>query len=155
MTPKTMTHIRLAGLVAGLALAVPALAQSGFQGDWVYQQTCGWRHAANANLKVQDDKATGTWSDGSGRGIGEAGALQGEIRDGKLVAHFCTNDPQADDPDAACSNFNMSQADYYVLRGDQLDWYQQSGKDYQKYLTLHRKIAGKKTPTDDHCEDGQ
>jgi hypothetical protein len=148
-------HVRQACLVAGLALASPAMAQSGLQGDWVYQQTCGWRHAANANLKVQGDKATGTWSDGSGRGIGESGSLQGEVRDGKLYAHFCTDDPQAADPDAQCTNFDVSHTDYYVLRGDQLDWYQQSGKQYGKYLTLHRKIPGKKTPTDDHCEGEQ
>lgn len=139
--------------IGGLALAAPAVAQPGMQGDWVYQQTCGWRHAAGVRLTVQGDKVSGTWSDGSGRGIGEAGSLQGEIRNGKLYAHFCTADESASEP--LCTDFDPSYTEYYVLRGNQLDWYRGDGKKYRKYLTLHRKIPGKKIPTDDHCDDDQ
>jgi hypothetical protein len=140
-------------LIGGLALAAPAWAQPGLQGDWEYQQSCGWRHAAGTHLVVQGDKVSGTWSDGSGRGIGESGSLQGEVRNGKLYVHFCTADES--DPDAPCTNFDTSNTDYYVLRGDQLDWYRQGDGDGRKYLTLHRRIAGKKIPTDDHCDDEQ
>ncbi|OZI61898.1 hypothetical protein CAL28_21905 [Bordetella genomosp. 11] len=135
--------------------ASPSMGAAGFQGDWVYQQTCGWRHAAGVSLKVRDGKATGNWSDGSGRGIGEQGSLQGDIRDGKLYAHFCTDSPEQMASDVGCTNFDTTQADYFVLRGDQLDWYQPWGKKNVKYLTLHRKIAGKRTPTDNRCEGEQ
>lgn len=154
MARMTMNQLRRACLLFGLAITSPAMAAAGFQGDWAYHQTCGWRHAAGVSLKVRDGKVTGNWSDGSARGIGEQGSLQGDIRDGKLYVHFCTDSPEQMASDVGCTNFDTTQTDYFVLRGDQLDWYRQSD-DNAKYLTLHRKIAGKKTPTDNHCEGEQ
>ncbi|MBB6243158.1 hypothetical protein [Rhodanobacter sp. MP1X3] len=130
----------------------PVMAQSSFQGDWLYQQTCGWKHSADLHLTQQGNEVKGHWGDGTARGHGDSGSLQGTLKGKKLLVGYCNDDPASNDG-AICPNFDKDQPDYYVLRGDELDWYQKFGDKHRKYLTLHREIKGKKTPTDDHCPD--
>jgi hypothetical protein len=142
-------------LVIGLVFASSTMAQSTFQGDWSYQQSCGWRHTANLGLKQKDNKVTGQWDDGT-KIRGENGDLQGKIVSGKLYVRYCNEDDQSNEV-SVCPKFNSNdRPDYYILNGEQLIWYKVFGSGYRKYLTLHRVIKGKAFPTDNHCpEDDQ
>jgi hypothetical protein len=144
-------------LALGLMASMPILAQTSFQGDWLYEQTCGWEQATNLTLNQQGAVVKGTWADGSARGHGDTGTLEGTVKDGKLWVSFCTDDEAGSDK--PCTTFDTQDQDYYTLRGNDLTWYRQFGKNanvtYEKYVTLHRQIKGKKTITDDRCPDEQ
>ncbi len=147
-------------LILGLMVVPPVMAQSSFQGDWLYQQTCGWKHSANLHLTQQGNQVKGHWGDGTARGHGEGGSLEGTLTGGTLLVHFCVDDPEDGSAATKCPQFNQTITDHFVLHKNDLIWYQQIGKandhpTHDKYLMLHRVISGKKTPVDNDCPDDE
>lgn len=115
------------------------------EGDWAYRQACAPEHSATLSLRQSADVVTGSWSDGDGRGMGEAGDLTGTGRDGRVYLRFCTNLPaQAKD---ACPSFGEERA-YLERQGDRIVWYRRAGADYQPYLTLQRVPQGGRVERD-------
>lgn len=147
--------INIALFAAVLAISPLAAAQSTFQGDWQYKQSCGAEHSAELHLKQSGNNVTGEWSDGSARGDGDSGSLQGVLENQRLNVAYCNDDASRKTEDAVCPVFNHARSDYYVLRGDNLDWYQRADKNGHPYLTLHRVIRGNRTPVDTQCADDQ
>lgn len=95
---------------------------------------------------------TGDWSDGD-QSFGSDGKLKGHLRDGKLFVRYCGNDAQAGY--AVCPAYESNETDYFVRQGDDLVWFQMTGKKgegtFQKYVVLHPVVAGKPVATDDKC----
>lgn len=149
--------LRMAFLI-GLTTTSAVIAKPSFQGDWLYHQECGFWHSAELHLVQQGEQITGTWSDGiaKGTGHGSFGSLHGAVMQGALHVNFC------EAPDSAgkftCPTFNTSIADRFVIHGNDLTWFRQSGGppgpvSFDKYITLHRVIQGRKPVADTRCPD--
>jgi hypothetical protein len=139
---------RAAAALLTLLLCSCASAGVRFDGQWSYQQSCGWNHTANLDLAGSGASYTGSWDDGTRVG-GDSGKLKGEVRDDKLYLQFCSD---AGAP--ACPSYGEASA-YLVRDQAKVVWYRKSGSDYRPYLTLHRAQAGQKVPADDQCADDE
>lgn len=115
------------------------------EGDWAYRQACAPEHSATMSLQQAGGTVTGTWSDGDGRGMGEAGDLTGTARDGRVYLRFCTN--LSAQGKNACPDFGDEHA-YLERKGDGIAWYRRAGTDYQPYLTLQRVPPGGRVERD-------
>jgi hypothetical protein len=141
-----------------LALACPvaaSAADNGFNGRWAYEQTCGAQHVASVQLAQTGNQVSGKWSDGSTRGSGTSGQLEGSVANGKLFVRYCGDDENSDAN--VCPSFDSETSDYFMRDGADLVWYRisDSGKkgDFDKYLVLHRVVAGQPAVKDDRCDD--
>ncbi|RYY23029.1 MAG: hypothetical protein EOP62_21540 [Sphingomonadales bacterium] len=130
-------------LMAVLALVCTscATAGSGFDGQWVYRQECGFGHIANLELQQKGNVINGAWGDGT-RVRGESGLLKGFV-DGRR-ARFWLCSESSDDAGHTCPNFGREEA-YLERVGDTLVWY----RGTSVYITLHPGGAGRTVPIDD------
>lgn len=145
---KAWTLLYLAGLaVSGSAcsaqnmrptatgVVAPELAEP-FAGFWGFSTHCYKGHYVSIVLKREDDRYTGTWSDGTDI-WGSDGDFRGAQRDGKLEFDACTVTEQRGGY-ARCPAYTPK-AGYFVRRGEQLVWYRQHGEVVNEYLTLSRQ----------------
>lgn len=130
-------------------------ADSQFDGNWAYEQTCGSQHVASVQLSQKGDQVSGKWSDGSTRGSGTSGQLKGRGKNNKLFVRYCGDDENTSSN--VCPSYDAEVSDYFMRQGNDLIWYKtfDSGKNgaLDKYLVLHPTINGKPTVKDTHCDN--
>ena len=124
-----------------------------FNGSWIYEQTCGWRHVASIELHQRGSQVEGDWSDGSARASGTSGQLKGNVSGKKLTVRYCGIDENSDSN--ICPSFDSETSDYFIREGVDLIWYKMStgknGVEFKKYLVLHPAIGGKPSIKDSDC----
>lgn len=104
-----------------------------FEGEWSYRSDCDQGHYVTLKLENKNDLLIGAWSDGT-QLHGSQGLLKGHMKQGRLVAEWCSESEQAGSP-ALCPTYKDSD-DYLVARDGTLVWYQKYGQDYVEYVVL-------------------
>ena len=108
-----------------------------FEGEWSYRNDCDRGHYVTLELKRENNKLIGSWSDGTLL-RGSQGLLKGRVSKDRLIAEWCSEYEEADAP-ALCPHYDWSE-DYLVARDDALVWYQKYGQDYVEYVVLKKGI---------------
>ncbi|MDQ2945413.1 MAG: hypothetical protein M3Y27_05635 [Acidobacteriota bacterium] len=151
--PKSML------ILCALTLCVADASDVGskaFVGHWAYSNDCNLGHYAELKLVQQGDSVTGDWSDGS-RVEGWDGTLKGRILDRKLIAKYCSTEPNGGH--AVCPSYDVRESDYFTREGNDLVWYRAVGQgaaiSFDKYVVLHPSIKGKPDPVDGNCPSNE
>ena len=148
---RMLIALAFAALTCSCATAAPpTLSPAEFSGDWSYAERCGWQHTAGIELAESNGDVRGSWHDGDGRGMGQAGHVEGRVRDNRLEARFCTLAPEG--AVVACPEFG-AWTDYFVLKDGSLEWFQRVGSDYERYLTLQRDDVARTSSASTTCPD--
>ena len=148
---RMLIALAFAALTCSCATAaLPTLSPADFAGDWSYAEQCGWQHTAGLELVESNGDVRGRWHDGDGRGVGQAGHVEGRVRGNRLEARFCTLAPEG--AVDACPEFG-AWTDYFVLKDGSLEWFQRVGSDYERYLTLQRDDVARTDSASTTCPD--
>ena len=153
---KKIKRVSVILIMAAFFCVSCAWADGGpFQGDWSYEQTCGWQHIASVHLSQNGKRVEGTWSDGSARASGSDGKLKGTVMNGRLYVRYCGGDESSGF--SVCPAYDAVSSDYFVREGDDLAWYQmirkENEKKFRRYMLLHPAVNGYPLVKDDHCHD--
>ena len=104
-----------------------------FEGEWSYRNDCDRGHYVTLELKRENDRLIGSWSDGTLL-RGSQGLLKGKVSKDRLIAEWCSEYEEAGAP-ALCPHYDWLE-DYLVVRDGKIVWYQKYGQEYSEYVVL-------------------